>query len=73
MLILRFFSHSLALIQPFSYNFNPFKQLWQPQSCFQIGETGGIKDYQQISQYDPYVKNTTDGRKTLTQTKTLLL
>jgi hypothetical protein len=37
-------------------NFNPFKQLWQPQSCSKIGETGEMKDFQQISQYGPLSK-----------------
>jgi hypothetical protein len=46
-------------------------QLWQPQSCSKIRETGEMKDIQQISQYSPYVKNATNSKKTLTQTKTL--
>ena len=64
------FSHSLALIRPSCRNFNPFKHLWQPLSCSTIGETGEMKDFQQISQHGTWLKIPQMARKTLTQTKT---
>ena len=65
------FSHSLAFTLPFRCKFNPFKHLWQPQSCSTIGETGEMKDFQQISQHGPWSKIPQMARKTPTQTKPL--
>jgi hypothetical protein len=59
------FSHSLTFIRVFRRKFSAFKHLWQQQFCFAIGETGGMKGFQQISQHHPWSKTPETAQKTL--------
>jgi hypothetical protein len=50
----------------FRRNLSVFKHLWQQQFCFTIGETGGMKGFQQISQHRPWSKIPQTAQKPLT-------